>query len=134
MLLDKIGIFIFTWIVSFLFHEFMHIKGQSVFKDGIIYVSKTGFTVTTSPLYYPVWFYYSGGILTSIVMFALVFVSTGWWQWCWFTLGWVQLCYGIYEGYKQGNVKNRYYIYLAIVLISLVIYLFQKNLNILPSL
>jgi hypothetical protein len=115
----SVFIFIFVWVSSFLIHELMHIAGQGHLK-GKIYVNGLGMKVIADPLIYPKWFHYSGGILTSIVMFIMVTLSYGWWAWCFLTLGWVQLCYGLYEGYI--GTDKRFLIYFVIVVIMLSIW------------
>ena len=128
MFVEKIGILLFVWVTSFLLHELMHIIGQGIKTKGKIYVDGTiGMKVTVNQAPYPKWFWYSGGILCSIIMFVVAILLTGWWQWCYLTLGWVQLIYGIYEGNYYDNVKYRYYIYLCVVLVSIIIWMVKEN-------
>jgi len=121
-MISEILLFLYVWISSFLIHEIMHIKGQGIFMTGTIDVWKYGMTVSPDVVEYPVWMYYSGGILSSLIMFILAYLTTGWLCWCFLTLGWVQLIYGIYEGYNMGNVKYRYIIYVTVILIMVVLW------------
>ncbi len=115
-----LGIFIFVWVTSFMLHEIMHILGQGHL-HGRIYVHGLGMTVSASTIKYYTWFGYSGGILTSFIMFIVAVLSTGWWQWCFLTLGWAQLCYGIAEGLYY--VKYRYWIYGTVICVMLVLWM-----------
>ena len=118
--LANIGIFMMVYVCSFLLHELMHIASQGHLK-GRIRVNGLGMTVGADTCPYPKWFRYGGGILTAFIMFICVFLSDGFWQWSFLTLGWVQLCYGIYEG-AVGS-KYRYYIYGTIIVIMLLIWI-----------
>ena len=120
MVLDKISIFLFVWITSFLIHEVMHIKSQGLKSTGIIGVHQYGFTASVNHMENSEVFYYAGGVYTSIIMSLCALLSIGWWSWCFITLAWVQLCYGIYEGYNYGDVDYRYIIYIVIPLIMLI--------------
>ena len=120
-LLGNIGIFLFVWVSSFLIHELMHIKGQGLKVIGKIYVNIFGMTVTANHTISDKWFSLSGGILTSIIMFLCVFLSEGFWQWSFLTLGWIQLTYGIYEGYC--GIKYRYYIYIGVIIFMMIIWM-----------
>jgi hypothetical protein len=54
---------------------------------------------------------FAGGVYTSPVMFLLMLMSTGAWQFAWFTLGWVQLAYGIFEGFYSHKLSCKYFKY-----------------------
>lgn len=120
-ILEMIIIFLFVWITSFLLHELCHIKSQGIKNTGNIYIHKLSMTASC-PITNIVWFHYSGGILTCIVMFLMSIFLQGWWCWCYLTLGWVHLCYGIYEGYNMGSVSNRYMIYILVLLVMLILW------------
>ena len=120
--LANIGIFSIVFVCSFLLHELMHIKSQGIKTEGTIRVHYPhSMTVGAKTRPYPEWFGYGGGILTAFIMFICVFLSDGFWQWSFLTLGWVQLCYGIYEG--AVGIKYRYYIYGTIIVIMLLIWI-----------
>ena len=117
----------FVYVSSWLIHEFMHIKSQGILSTGNIAVWRYSMTVGVSSGYrYPGVFYYAGGVYSSIIMFLLAIVSYGWWQWCWLTMGWLQLCYGFYEGYTDGHVKYRYYIYMLVITVMVILYICKE--------
>lgn len=126
ILLERIGIFIFVWVTSFLLHEMMHIKSQG--PNGNIDVWKYGMTCTVEKMTRPQLFYYAGGIFTSPIMFICALLSAGWWSWSFLTLGLVQLFYGIYEGYNHGNVSKRYYIYGSVVIVMLILWIILNGI------
>jgi len=100
----------------------MHIKSQGITSEGEITITSTGMLAYCNHIKDLSLFYYSGGVLSSIIMFILVFLTTDWWQWCYLTMGFLQLSYGMYEGYTECNVGYRYYIYVIIIIIMLIIW------------
>jgi hypothetical protein len=121
-IIQNILIFIFIFYTSFKLHETLHIKGQGFFNTGKIFVGKWwGETVGADKVKNVEWFKLSGGVLTSLVMFILCFCSIGFWQWSFLTLGFVQLAYGIYEGFY--GVKYRYAIYISMTVVMLIIWM-----------
>jgi hypothetical protein len=120
-MIDIIYIWFSVFIYSFLFHELMHIKGQSIKSEGTILVKKLGMTVGVKKLLYPKWFYYSGGILAGLHMWILALFSIGTWRDAFFVMGLIQLIYGMYEGISEGDVKYRYQLYVTIFIIGIVI-------------
>ena len=113
--------FIFIYVSAFLIHELMHIKGQGILNTGNIYVWKYGMTVSSDSEISEKWFYYSGGILTSLILFIVAILSSGYFRESFIVNGWMQLLYGIYEGYTYGNVKFRYFIYLGVILLYVMV-------------
>jgi hypothetical protein len=100
----------------------MHIKGQGFFSTGKIYVGQWwGETVGADKIISAEWFKLCGGLLTSLVMFTMVFMTENWIQWCFLTLGYIQLVYGIYEDFY--GVKYRYAIYISITIVMLLIWM-----------
>lgn len=120
-ILEMIIVFLFVWITSFLLHELCHIKSQGIKNTGTINIYRYSMTANC-PIINEVWFYFSGGILTCLVMFLLSILSTGWWCWCFLTLGWVHLCYGLYEGTNMGNITYRYLVYLLVLLVMFILW------------
>jgi len=115
-------IFIYVYITSFLIHELMHIKSQGILSEGKITITSTGMLAYCNYIKNAKLFYYGGGILSSIIMFILVFLTMDWWQWCYLTMGFLQLSYGMYEGYTMCDVGYRYYIYVIVIIIMLIIW------------
>ena len=77
---------------------------------GNINVNKYGMTVGATHVYNSRLFRMGGGILSSIVCFLLFFLSQDiQFQYAFFTMGWIQFAYGIYEGWF--GVSKRYWIY-----------------------
>jgi hypothetical protein len=121
-LINNILVFIFVFVSSFLIHELMHIKSQGLLMGGTIRVTKYGMYVTADKVNNKELFFYGGGILTSIIMFILVFLSNNWWRWSFLTMGILQLFYGMYEGYTKGKVKYRGFIYIFVIIFMFIIY------------
>ena len=122
-LITLILIYPIIWLLSFLIHEYMHIKGQGLTSTGKIYINKTGMTASCNNIKNVDWFFYSGGVLSAMVLFTLcVLVTSDILRFCLWSTGWVQLCYGIFEGIKQSHVEDRYYVYGAVVLLTFIIW------------
>jgi len=121
-LLDYIGTFLLVFVTIFLWHELMHIKSQGILMTGTIWVHKLGMTVSADTIHNERLHKLGGGILSSIVSFLAYFLSSDpQFQFSFFTLGWVNLCYGLYEGYS--GVKYRYYIYAITILLCSIYWL-----------
>ena len=106
-ILTAIGV----WILIFLLHELMHIKSQGPKTEGTIRVHYPhSMTVGADKVWNSRLFWMGGGILSSIICFILFFLSQDiQFQYAFFTMGWIQLAYGLYEGWL--GVKYRYWIY-----------------------
>jgi len=123
-ILQDIYIVLFVFITSFLWHEYMHIKSQGLFATGTIGVGKIGLWAGCSSMKNRKLFFYGAGLLSSIVLFLMVFCTSGFEQYCWYSLGILQLVYGIVEGtYETTNQKYRIILYISILLVMLVIWL-----------
>lgn len=113
-------IFFFVWFTIFLWHEIMHIIATGKLK-GTIYIN--GLTISCIPCF-PDRFglvRIMGGVGASLLSFTLVFLTKGFWAFSFFTLGWVNLCYGIYEYFIGVNDKGeRYLLYYCVVLFCLL--------------
>jgi hypothetical protein len=120
-ILCNIFILVFAFVSSFLIHELMHIKSQGVLSTGRIRVNEYGMTCTTDNVVNNVILKYSGGVYTSIVMFICAVLSSGFWQDSFILMGWMQLLYGIYEGYSEGKVGWRYLIYVGVFIVWLLV-------------
>ena len=60
-----------------------------------------------------------GGILSSSICFILFFLSQDiQFQYAFFTMGWIQLFYGLYEGFI--GTKYRFYIYAIVGIICTI--------------
>ena len=110
------------YVTSFLWHEFCHIKSQGLLATGRINVNKYGMTCGCNDTWNNRLFFLGGGILSSIIMFIFVFATKGWIQWCFLTMGYVQLFYGLFEGYKPYNIKYRFVIYFIIITVMIIIW------------
>ena len=120
-------IFIFVWFTMCgLWHELMHAlecKRQHC-TDILIHIRFTlipSMYYTHTGGYNDTLKYLSGGIYTSILSFIMVFLTTGFWQWCFLTIGFVQFFYGLYEGFY--GVKYRYLIYIAVIIVMMLIWI-----------
>jgi len=117
----------FVYISSFLLHELCHIKSQGIQSKGWIYVNGWGMTCSVASGYkYGYLFFYAGGVYCSIIMSLLACASSGWWQWCWLTMAWLQLFYGLYEGLTNGNVTYRYWVYITVISIMVIIWIIKE--------
>ena len=124
-MIPELLIFITMWIAFCgLWHEYMHALAGHLTKTVVSYI-KPVFKPFPSFRYHHVGgnqelIGYSGGVFTSIILFALVFITDNYWQQIFFTLAWVQLCYGIYEGlgYNYKFEYGRYVLYLIVVVIT----------------
>lgn len=121
--IDYILTSLFIWVLIFLLHELMHIKSQGIKTQGRIRVHYPHrMTVTADNVKDWRLFSMGGGILSSIVCFIAFFLSQDiQFQYAFFTMGWIQFAYGLYEGWI--GVKGRYWIY-GIVGILATIYWF----------
>lgn len=122
--------FIIVWYMTFIFHELMHIKSQGIWMKGTIWIDKLGFTCMPDKYIDDGVCTLSGGVLTSIVSFLLVFLSVKELQFSFFTLGWVQLTYGIYEylcKIKNYDLKKRFYLYGIVTVICLLFWILTIN-------
>lgn len=121
--LRVIPLYIFIWVISFLLHEFWHIKGQGWKSTGTIFINKFGMTASCNNIKDVKVYFYSGGVFSSIVLFILCFLITDrillFCVWSW---AWVQLAYGIYEGIKQSGVSDRWYVYGVMILITWLVW------------
>ena len=121
-ILDYIGTGIAIWVLIFLLHELMHIRSQGLTMTGKIWVKEWGMVVSADHVYNRRLFGMGGGILSSIVCFLLYFLSQDvQWQWGFFTMGWIQFAYGLYEGWV--GVKHRYVIYGVVGIICTIYWL-----------
>jgi hypothetical protein len=120
--ISLILIFVFVWITVNLWHELFHCleaKRQGASKCrvsvnwfGMTY-SYSGSVNNTTQIRL------AGGVYSSVLCFLLVFfVSTPSWAFSFWTLGWVQLFYGLYEGYV--GCKYRYVLYAVVVCVCIV--------------
>jgi len=126
-LLTYILIFLFVWFTSFLWHELMHCF-EAWRQGSTAQYIRPKFNQLHMYMYYDGQVYnknlisFAGGVYTSPVMFLLMLMSTGVWQFAWFTLGWVQLAYGIFEGFYSHKMPSdvyrvaRYWLYFWVVL------------------
>lgn len=122
-------LFLFAWVSSFLIHELMHVKGQGLSSEGTIYVGFFGFRASCRKIKYPKWFFYSGGILSGMVMLVvsyLLYLSCVdvWLWWTFLSVSMVQLCYGIYEGVVSGDVVYRHLLYVSVTCVMIGLYLY----------
>ena len=118
-------IFVYLFVVTWLLHELFHIKGQGIMKTGDIYVNELGFTASPyEAIRDMLWFKLSGGILASIVCFLVLFLShPSSFSFGLITMGWMQLCYGVYEGLTPQNRElHRYCIYVGVTLFWIILW------------
>jgi hypothetical protein len=110
-----------------LLHELMHIKGQGFLATGKINVGIYGFTTNVDVIKNREWLYYSGGILSSIILFIILcLVMNTVFIFGLLICGWIQLIYGLYEGHYQGLVTCfRYIIYIGVFLFWLIIWVIK---------
>lgn len=127
----EISFFIALWFGSFFLHEVMHnfaawIKGS---EDFCIIPDFANLSMTAHYYDYvkdPILISYAGGVFTSFFMFGLSFSSTGVLSFLCLTMGWIQLCYGIAEGYFSRKLSSktfrrlRYGLYISILFIMSV--------------
>lgn len=108
--------FLILWVCFNLFHELMHIKNQGLLKKGVIWVEPLGFKCSTDDVNNEDIYSLSGGIYTGIISFILLFITSDIeLMFCFFTIGWVETVYGIYEWIadKYGiSIDYRYGLYL----------------------
>lgn len=106
------------WILIFLFHELMHIKSQGIRMTGKILINYPhGMMAIPKKIKEEKLFYMSGGILSSLACFILFFMSQDiQFQYAFFVMGWIQLLYGICEGWFV--VKFRYILYLIVGILA----------------
>jgi len=109
------------FVDSFLWHELMHIKSQGLLATGRKAVNKYGMTVGCNDTHDNKLFRYGGGLLGCIPMFLLVFFTSGWIQWCFLTMGYVQLIYGLYEG-SSYPIGKRFYIYVGVITFMILLW------------
>jgi len=108
--IDYILTAIAVWAFAFLFHELMHPKSQGIFNTGEIHVHPVGLTVSSDNIWNQRLCRMGGGILTSILCFILFFCSQDiQFQYAFFTMGWIQFAYGLYEGWI--GCSGRYWVY-----------------------
>jgi len=113
-----------VWILIFLLHELMHIKSQGLFMTGTIWVHKLGMTVCADTIHNSRLHSLGGGILSSIVCFIACFLSQDiQFKYAFFTMGWIQFAYGLYEGYI--GVKYRYLIYIGVGILCTMFWFFM---------
>ncbi|MFX1588575.1 MAG: hypothetical protein ACFFC1_10495 [Promethearchaeota archaeon] len=115
-----------VFILSMLFHEFMHIKSQGFTMGGKIYVYKYGLAAIPNEIKDTDLYYYGGGVLTAIVFLLASMTLSGWWQFAFWSSGIIQLCYGIYEGKNPLANKLRYLIYIGVFILCLLFWNYAK--------
>ena len=122
MILEIIAL-IPIYVLSMLLHELMHIKSQWL-TTGTIWVHSLGMTCDSDETYNVELYHYAGGVYTSVAMFVMAALdATSIFALGFITMGWVQLVYGIYEGYTIHNIKwQRYLIYISVILINVVVW------------
>lgn len=115
--------FVFLWFSSFFLHEVCH--GVEVYRQcgGRVWVEvdfqRLSMLVSWGKdIYSPRLVWLAGGVYCSLVLFLLAVLNTGFFCWVFLTLGWVQLCYGLYEW--RYKIKYRYVIYVVVVLVMVV--------------
>ena len=127
--IQNMVILIFLYVTSFLLHELFHVKSQGLKSTGTIYVDKLGMTASSNHIHDYELFKMSGGILTSIIFFLMVFVTDNFMQWGFLTFGFLHFCYGLFEWKYLGILPpqkykaRRYSIYVWVILIMIVIWL-----------
>lgn len=108
LLIKYILFSILGWITILLWHEFMHIKSQGIKATGNINVEKYGFTCGADVVKWSDIHSYSGGIYTSILCFIVFFlINDITAKFVLFSLGWVNLLYGLYEGGIYSWINKR---------------------------
>ena len=129
--LRLIPVFLFTWIISFLAHEFFHIKARLIqgYNDtGNIQVYKYSMSAYRDNVTNDSWFFLAGGLLSGVLfIFMGFFCSDKVWMVSFFTAGAVNICYGFFEMFflpRWGDSRKyrigRYSIYITVSLILLV--------------
>lgn len=124
MHIQELLLFIYLFVNTWLLHELMHIKSQGLRTTGVIFVKKVGFEADSDKTINDQWMRFAGGILASIVTFAVLILS-GFtpFTFALITCGWMQLIYGIYEGFTPNNEQLvRYGIYAGVFLFWLIIW------------
>lgn len=131
-MISQLLIFLFVWFSIFFIHELMHCL--EAWRQGAEHVGiyPEFSPVPTMYMQYigdyipnPVMVHFAGGVYTSIICFFFAFFTSGIYQFCFLTLGWVQLCYGIFEGFFIGRLSNRMYtivrysLYVSVVLVCI---------------
>lgn len=102
----------------------MHIKSNGIPSTGEIYVEKFGFQCISFYVWDNDLYSLSGGVFSAIVCFILMFITTDIeLVFSFFTVGWIQLVYGIFEwscDYTGFDINYRYGIYLTVFLVCVL--------------
>ena len=127
--------FLFVWFTSFFIHELMHC--YEAYRQGATkYVVVPEFKTLSMKMQY--WgninnksmINLAGGVYTSPLMFIMALITYKYdllFAYCFLTLGWIHLIYGIFE-YKYLRILNhkdykisRYIIYGIVILVMLIL-------------
>jgi len=105
-------------VPMFLMHELGHIKACGLKAKGTIHVGIAELFCITECSSDLSW--YGGGVLSSIFMFLCSMFPVNSFTFGFFTLGWINLIYGILEGKYRGIGKLRYLVYFLITVVVLL--------------
>jgi hypothetical protein len=128
MIIFDVVIFAFIFYISFLLHESMHsleAYRQTGCLNSIIIDWKKGSMSMAEDCKSPndEMVYLSGGVYSSIILFLLSMMSTGIFQFSFYSTGLMNLIYGIYEWKcKHNDRKIRWLIYSLCVILSLLLW------------
>ena len=107
--------------LSFVIHEWGHIKSQGPLMSGTIRVEKYTMTATADIVYNTYLFFLGGGLISGIIFMLLGFGAALYGVWGYyvpfFTTGVIQLVYGFWEA--EVGAKNRYYVYASTLLVMI---------------
>jgi hypothetical protein len=128
-MIGTIFIFLLVWITAFFWHEIMHCL--EAYRQGaetcFIVPNFRGLSMHMS-YYGDIWDKYlislAGGLYSSPLCFLCAILSGGIWQFSFLCLGWVQLCFGIFEYLYSWRLStrmyrwSRYVLYAGVVLLN----------------
>ncbi len=105
---------LYSWAVTFLIHELMHIKSQGIHAEGTINVHYPhSMTATVKNITRPRLFWFAGGIYSGIIhllISGMLFYYDAWGMYIPISIfAMMNLCYGFWEGFK--GPLGRYKIY-----------------------
>ena len=104
----------YCWVVSFLVHELMHIKGDDITSTGKINVHKFSLSATSDIPSKKRWLWYAGGILSGLI--HIIIGALLWYYGIWvfyvpfITCGVINFIYGLWEGTYGGKDRHTIYI------------------------
>ena len=122
---NELLVFVYLFVSTWLLHEFFHIKSHGIRRTGDIYVNEFGLTASPyEAVRSMLWFKLAGGLLASVVSFVVLLLSSpSVFSFGLLVMGWMQLVYGVYEGFARENRELvRHGIYLVVFVFWLTVW------------